>query len=157
MQYATRNPWRWQIRLGGFVLLICALLVTMASQTPAYADDWGDDDDPGELVTTGPNACTAIPNVPIYQNATCVKHSSEQDDGGVETENHYTSPDAVDVVRRAFEAALRQSGWALVGGGYDAEDREWEYALGQGSRRVEVTIDAARSAAGGTNIEIEEE
>lgn len=155
MKHATRNPWRWQIRLGGVVLLIAALMAGMASHTSAYADDRDDDND--ELVTAGPNVCTATANLPMYPNATCVKHSSERDDAGIETENHYVTRDAVDTVRQAFEAMFRQNGWVLSLGGYDTEDQEWEYTVGQGQRRVEVTIDAARTAAGGTNIEIEEE
>lgn len=155
MHGATRNPWRWQIRLGGVAILIVSLIVGLGIQAPAYADDRDDDDD--GLVTTGPGACTPTANLPAYPNATCVKHSSERDDGGIETENHYRTSDAVDVVRQAFEAAFRQNGWTLVAGGYDAEDGEWEYTLGQGLRRVEVTIDAARAPASGTDIEIEEE
>jgi hypothetical protein len=157
MASVIQTPKTWQIRLAGAVLLLLALLTGLADYTPVYADDWDDDQDEEEIVTSGPNACTATANLPTYVNATCLMRTTERDDGGTETETTYLTQDAIDTVRRAYEAAFNQNGWTLVESEYDTTDQEWEYTATRGQQRIEVTIEARHPTAGtGTVIEIEE-
>jgi hypothetical protein len=147
----------WQIRLAGAGLLLLALLTGLAGPTSAYAYEDDDDDNDREVVTTGPNACTATANLPLYPNATCTEHETEQDDGVTETKNTYVTSDAADTVRRAYEASFGQNSWTLVANEYDMEDQEWEYTITRGAQRVEVTIEVRNPAAGpGTVIDIKE-
>ncbi|HWQ12921.1 MAG TPA: hypothetical protein VNL77_08975 [Roseiflexaceae bacterium] len=153
---AEHRVWRrWRIgaAVGGALLL--ALLTGLAGPAPAYAHD--DDDDDNETVTTGPNACTTIFAPPASLNATCVQHETEQERGGVEVKDTYTTQAAPDAARSAFEAAFRQNGWTVVASEMDAVDQEWEYTITQGTRRVEVTVEAGMSAQGAvTWIDIKE-
>jgi hypothetical protein len=150
-------PRRWQIRLAGVAVLLLALLTGLAGYTPAYAREYDDDRDDQEVVTSGPNSCTAIANLPIYSNATCIYHETELDDGVTERKNYYATRDVADTVRRAYEAAFGANGWTLLTSDYDAGDQEWEYTIRQGQRRVEVSVEARGSAAGGgTEIKIQE-
>jgi hypothetical protein len=145
----------WHIRLPGLGLLLLALLSGLAGPTSAYA--YQDDDDDNEVVTTGPNVCTATANLPLYPNATCIQHETEREDGVVETKNTYVTSATADTVRRAYEAAFGQNGWTLVATDYDMADQEWEYTITRGAQRVEVEIEARNSAAGaGTEIDITE-
>ena len=145
----------WQIRLAGAGLLLLALLTGLAGPTSAYAHE--DNDDDNEVVTTGPNACTATANLPLYPNATCIQHETEQDDGVTETKNTYVTSGTADTVRRAYEAAFGQNGWTLVATDYDMADQEWEYTLTRGAQRVEIDIEVRNPAAGaGTEIDVKE-
>jgi hypothetical protein len=156
MASTLRRLRMWQIRLAGAGLLLLALLIGLASPTSTYAYD-DDDDNDREVVTTGPNACTATANLPLYPNATCVEHEVEQEGGVTETENTYVTPDAADTVRRAYEAAFAQNGWTVVATDYDMADQEWEYTITRGAQRLEVEIEVRNPAAGpGTVIDIEE-
>ena len=147
---------RWSIRIAGVVVLLLALLTGPADSTSAsaYKDD---DDDDHELVTTGPNVCTATANLPLYPNATCIQHETERDDGVTETKNTYVTSATADAVRRAYEATFGQNGWTLVATDYDIVDQEWEYTLTRGAQRVEVAIEVRNPAAGaGTVIDVKE-
>jgi hypothetical protein len=157
MAPTTRTLRMWQIRLAGAGLLLLALLTGLAGPTSAYARDFDDDRDDNEVVTTGPNVCTATANLPLYPNATCIQHETEQDDGVTETKNTYVTSDAADTVRQAYEAAFGQNGWTLVASEHDMADQEWEYRITRGAQRVEVDIEVRNSAAGpGTEIDVKE-
>jgi hypothetical protein len=150
-------PRRWQIRLAGVAVLLLALLIGLAGHTPAYAREDDDDRDDQEVVTSGPNACVAVANLPTYANATCTHYETELDDGVTERKNYYVTQDAADIVRRAYEAAFGANGWSLLASDYDVGDQEWEYTITQGQRRVDVSVETRRSAAGGgTEINIQE-
>ena len=156
MAHTLRTLKMWHIRLAGVGLLLLALLSGLADPRSAYAY-YRDDDDDREVVTTGPNACTATANLPLYSNATCLQHETELDDGAIETKNTYMTQDAIDTVRQAYEATFSQHGWTLVATEYDQEDQEWEYTVTRGQRRVEVTIEARQPTTGAeTVIKIEE-
>jgi hypothetical protein len=163
-------PRRWQIRLAGVAVLLLALLIGLADHTSAYAREDDDDRDdqelvtPGpddrddqEVVTSGPNACIAVANLPIYVNATCTHYETELDDGVTERKNYYTTQDAADTVRLAYEAAFSANGWSLLASEHDIGDQEWEYTITQGQRRVDVSVEVRGPAAGGgTEIKIQE-
>jgi hypothetical protein len=140
----------WARRLIASALAVSAALVLGIS--PAFADD---DDD--EVVTYGPNACSAVAELPAYANATCVKQERETKRNGVEIENDYTSPDAADRVRLHFEQIFRQNGWTIVKSKVDIEDQEWEYTVTKNGRRVSVEVDTVKpSKGGGSKFSIEE-
>jgi hypothetical protein len=86
---------RWLIRTTSALVFSIALLAGMTSQAFAHDDD--------EVVTYGPNACTAVTDLPAYPSATCRKHKTELDDGMTETTNSYLTADRADTVRLAFE------------------------------------------------------
>jgi hypothetical protein len=156
MAYAIRSLRRWQTWFTRALVLLLALLLTLVGPAPAHAYQQDDDDD-NEVVTSGPNVCTTTANLPPYPNATCIEHETELDDGGTEVENSYQTPDAVDIVRRAYEAAFSQNGWTLVATEEDQADQEWEYTITREQRRVKVTIEAHLDASGSaTQIEIKE-
>ncbi len=101
-----------------------------------------DDRDDNEVVIYGPNACTTIPDLPIYQPATCIKHKSEFDDGVTEKKNSYITQASADAVRRAFEASFQQNGWTVLKADQDLEDQEWDYTIVKDLRRIKVEIEA---------------
>ena len=73
-------------------------------------------------MTYGPNACTAIADLPAYPAATCVKHETEVDDGVTETKNSYVTADPADTVRRSFEQAFVQNGWTVAEAEQDTDE-----------------------------------
>src|SRR3954454_17749246 len=97
---------RWLIRSTSALSLTVAMLAGMASQAFAHDDD--------EVVTYGPNACTAVADLPAYPAATCRKHTTELDDGVTETTNSYLTADRADVVRLSFEQAFAGNGWTII-------------------------------------------
>ena len=146
-QHRISNP--WLIRTASALALTTALLIGVAS--PAFAHD----DD--EVATYGPNACTAVADLPAYPAATCRKHKTELDDGVTETTNSYISADRADTVRQAFERAFAGNSWTVVKTEYDAEDQEWDYTIAKGARQVKVEVQAQEPDEGtGTEISIKE-
>jgi hypothetical protein len=93
-------------------------------------------------------ACTVIAGLPSYANATCIKHDSDQDDGVIKNENTYVTNAAVDEVRRFFEGAFAQNGWAITESKHDTEDNSWSYSVTQAQRRLKVEIEPAQGANG---------
>jgi len=96
---------RWLIRTTSALAFSAALLGGMTSQAFAHDDD--------EVVTYGPNACTAVADLPAYSPATCRKHTTELDDGVTETTNSYLTADRANTVRLAFEQTFASNGWTI--------------------------------------------
>jgi hypothetical protein len=90
-----------------------------------------------KLTEKGPVAasttCGAIAGLPSYPNATCVAFDSDQDDGLIKNEHTYTLSAAAEDVRRFYESALTQNGWA---------GQAFEYDVTQGQRRLTIAVDA---------------
>ena len=140
---------RWLIRTTSSLAFSAALLAGMTSQAFAHDDD--------EVVTYGPNACTAVADLPAYSPATCRKHTTELDDGVTETTNSYLTADRADAVRLAFEQTFTRNGWTVVKAKHDLEDQEWDYTVTKGLRRVKVEVEAQEPDEGtGTEFSIEE-
>jgi hypothetical protein len=139
----------WLIRATSALAFSAALLAGMTSQAFAHDDD--------QVVTYGPNACTAVADLPAYPSATCRKHKTELDDGVTETTNSYLTADRADAVRQAFEQAFARNGWTVVKAKHDLEDQEWGYTVIKGLRRVKVEVEAQDPDEGtGTEFTIEE-
>ncbi len=151
MKRYTSQSVVWSLRILG--TLAFALVALFAGAGSALAHD--DDDD--EVVSYGPNVCTTVANLPIYQPATCVKHESELDDGVTETENSYVTQSSADTVRLFFEDAFRQNGWTIVKSKHDARDSEWDYTIMKDGRKVKVEVEAQKPHEGtGSEFSIEE-
>jgi hypothetical protein len=150
MKERKRNAILWLARAGG--ILAIALFALFGGVSSAFAHD----DD--EVVTYGPNACTAVANLPAYQPAICVKHEVEQDDGVTETESTYSVQATADTVRLYFENTLRQNGWTVVKSKYNARKPEWKYTALKDGRKVSVEVKTlSPQRGGGTEFSIEEE
>src|SRR5262249_46171605 len=146
LQNRISNP--WLIRAAGALTLSIAMLAGMTGQAFAHDDD--------EVVTYGPNACTAVADLPAYPAAPCSKHKTELDDRVTETTHSYVPADRADLVRQAFEQAFARNGWTIVEAKYDAEDQEWDYTVVKGLRQVKVDVEAQEPDEGtGTEITIE--
>jgi hypothetical protein len=140
---------RWLIRTTSALAFSAALLAGMTSQAFAHDDD--------EVVTYGPNACTAVAALPAYASATCRKHKTELDDGVTETTNSYLTADRADAVRLSFEQTFARNGWTIVKAKHDLEDQEWDYTVIKGLRRVKVEVEAQEPDEGtGTKFSIKE-
>jgi hypothetical protein len=140
---------RWLIRSTSALTLSVAMLAGATSQAFAHDDD--------EVVTYGPNACTAVADLPAYSGATCRKHTTELDDGVTETTNSYLTTDSANAVRLAFEQAFARNGWTIVKAKHDLDDQEWDYTVTKGLRRVKVEVEAQEPHEGtGTEFSIEE-
>ena len=149
MALRNRISTLWLIRTMSALAFTFALLAGMTSQAFAHDDD--------EVVTYGPNACTAVADLPAYPSATCRKHKTELDDGVTETTNSYLTADRADVVRQAFEQSFARNGWTVVKAKHDLEDQEWDYTVIKGLRRVKVEVEAQDPDEGtGTEFTIEE-
>ena len=149
---ALRNSFspRWLVRITSALALSVALLAGIAGQAFAHDDD-------GDLATYGPNACTAVADLPAYPAATCRKHKTELDDGVTETTNSYTTADSAAAVRLSFEQTFARNGWTVAESEQDAEDQEWDYTVTKGLRRVKVEVQAQDQDDGaGTEFKIEE-
>jgi len=83
--------------------------------------------------------CGAIAGLPSYPNATCVEFDSDQDDGVIKNEHTYTLAAAAEDVRRFYESALTQNGWA---------GQEFQYDVTQGQRRLTIAVDAHPEQSG---------
>jgi len=140
---------RWLIRTTSALAFSAALLAGMTNQAFAHDDD--------EVETYGPNACTAVADLPTYASATCRKHTTELDDGVTETTNSYLTADRADAVRLAFEQTFARNGWTIVKAKHDLEDQEWDYTVTKGLRRVKVEVEAQETDEGtGTEFSIKE-
>lgn len=148
MAQIKRNPTMWLIRTFGALVVALAALAGMSGQALAHDDD--------EVVTYGPNACTAVADLPAYPSATCRKHKTELDDSVTETTNSYVTADRANAVRLAFEKALADNGWTIVKFKQDLQDQEWDYTAVKGLRRVKVEVEAQEPDEGtGTEFSIE--
>lgn len=143
MTIPTRHSARWLLRAVG--VLAFALVALFGGAAPAFA---GDDED-NEVVTYGPNVCTPVAGLPVYQPATCVKRESELDDGVTEVEQTYVAQASADAVRLFFEDAFRQNGWTVVKAKHDPRDGEWDYTVVKDGRRVKVEVEAQEPYQGG--------
>lgn len=111
---------------------------------------------PGAPINAG-TACPAIAGLPVYANATCVEHESDQDDGVTKNEDTYVTTATADDVRRFYEGAFAQSGWTVEEFKHDAEDNDWSYSITQAQRRLKIEIEPAQEANGNvTRITIAE-
>ena len=93
-------------------------------------------------LTSGGIICPDIAGLPIYTNATCIAHDSDQDDGVTKNENTYLTTAPVEDVRRFFEGAFGQNGWTVTESKQHAEDSSWEYTITQAQRRLKVEVEA---------------
>lgn len=148
MTQLNRPSTRW-LRRG-----VAALAIALATLAVAPGSALADDDD--EVVTYGPNACTAVADLPAYPAATCRKHKVELDDGVTETTSSYVTADRANVVRLAFEQAFAAHGWTIVKATRDLSDQEWDYTAVNGLRRVKVEVEAQEPDEGtGTEFSVE--
>ena len=148
MALRNRISTLWLIRTMSALAFTFALLAGMTSQAFAHDDD--------EVVTYGPNACTAVADLPAYPSATCRKHKTELDDGVTETTNSYLTADRADAVRLSFEQTFARNGWTVVEAKRDLEDQEWDYTVIKGLRRVKVNVEVQEPDEGtGTEFTIE--
>jgi hypothetical protein len=146
---AKHNSTTWLVRTIGALTFSVAMLAGVASPALAHDDD--------EIVTYGPNACSAVADLPAYAPATCRKHKTELDDGVTETTNSYVTADSANAVRLAFEKSFAANGWTIVKAKQDLRDQEYDYTLVKGLRRVKVDIEAQEPDEGtGTEFSIEE-
>ena len=153
MTRQKRTPLTWLLRSLAALVLTFAVLGGATGQAFAH-----DNDDDNEVVTYGPNVCTAIADMPAYSGATCRKHKTELDDGVTETTNSYTSADRADTVRLAFEQAFVKHGWTVVKADSDIEDQEWDYTVTKGLRRIKIEVEALEPDEGvGTKFSIKAE
>jgi hypothetical protein len=143
-QFSTR----WLLRGLAALTFGFAALGGAPGQALAHDDD--------EIVTYGPNACSAIADLPAYAPATCRKHKTELDDGVTETTNSYVTADKANAVRLAFEKTLADNGWTIVKAKQDLQDQEWDYTAVKGLRRAKIDIEAQEPDEGtGTKFSIE--
>jgi hypothetical protein len=149
MTQRNRISINWLFRTAGALVFSFALLAGATGQAFAHDDD--------EVVTYGPNACTAVADLPAYAGATCRKHKTELDDGVTETTNSYLTADRANTVRQAFEQSFASNGWTIVKAKTDLQDQEWSYTVVKGLRRVKVEVEAQEPDEGtGTEFTIEE-
>ena len=149
MTQLKQNSTRWMLRSLAALTFALAALAGVPGQALA-------DDDDNEVVTYGPNACSAVADLPAYPSATCRKHKSELDDGVTETTNSYLTADRANAVRLAFEKSFADNGWTIVKAKQDVQDQEWDYTAVKGLRRVKVEVDAQEPDEGtGTEFSIE--
>jgi hypothetical protein len=148
MTQLKQNSTRWLLRAMAALTFALTALVGVPSQAFAHDDN--------EVVTYGPNACSAIADLPAYAPATCRKHKTELDDGVTETTNSYVTADRANAVRLAFEKAFADNGWTIVKSKQDALDQEWDYTAVKGLRRAKIDIEAQEPDEGtGTEFSIE--
>jgi hypothetical protein len=137
MALLNRNAMTWLIRTVGAMALAGVFAAAVA--VPAFAHDGGDNN---EVVTYGPNACTAVVDLPTYPSATCIKHKTELDEGVTETKNSYAVQAAADQVRQSYEATFQTNGWTVVEVEQDAQEGTWEYSIVKAGHQVEVKVEA---------------
>ena len=148
MTHLKQNSPRWLLRALAALTIALTMLVGVPSQAFAHDDD--------EIVTYGPNACTAVADLPAYPSATCRKHKTELDDGVTETTNSYVTADSANAVRLSFEKALADNGWTIVKSKQDLQNQEWDYTAVKGLRRVKIDIEAQEPDEGtGTKFSVE--
>jgi hypothetical protein len=148
MTQLKQNSTRWLLRAMAALTFALTALAGVPSQAFAHDDN--------EIVTYGPNACSAIADLPTYSSATCRKHKTELDDGVTETTNSYVTADKANAVRLAFEKALADNGWTIVKSKQDLQDQEWDYTAVKGLRRAKIDIEAQEPDEGtGTEFSIE--
>jgi hypothetical protein len=100
------------------------------------------------VVTSSGVACPDIAGLPIYANAICIERDSDQDDGITKDENTYLAGASADTVRRFYEAAFSQNGWAVTKSKQDIEDTSWEYTVIQGQQRLKIEIEPGQGVNG---------
>jgi hypothetical protein len=149
MTQLKQNTTRWLVRSLAALTFAFTALAGVPSMALAHDDD--------EVVTYGPNACTAVADLPTYTSATCRKHKTELDDGLTETTNSYVTADSANAVRLSFEKAFASNGWTIVKSKQDLQDQEWDYTVVKGLRRVKDDIEAQEHDEGtGTEFSIKE-
>ncbi len=97
-------------------------------------------------LTVGGIACPTIDGLPIYANATCIAHDTDQDNGITKNENTYLTTAPADDVRRFFERAFTQNSWTVAESKQHTEDSSWEYTITQAQRRLKVEVEAEQDA-----------
>jgi hypothetical protein len=101
--------------------------------------------------------CPAITGLPIYANAACIKHDTDQDDGIIKNQNTYVTSATADDVQRFYAGAFGQNGWTTAESKHDVEENAWSYTLVQAQRRVKLEIEPRQGTTGMvTRITIEE-
>jgi hypothetical protein len=92
-------------------------------------------------VTSSGVVCPDIAGLPIYANATCIERETDQDDGIIKIENTYLASASTDTVRRFYEGAFSQNGWAIAEAEHDVEDNAWSYTITQAQQRLKIEIE----------------
>jgi hypothetical protein len=152
MALLKRNLTTWL--LSSLVALTLAIATLAGMTSPAFAHD----DDNNEGASAAPTACTVVADLPADPAATCIKHTSELDDGVTETKNSYVTQAAADTVRQAFEATFQQHGWTMLQNEHETDEPQWEYTLVKARHQVEVKVEAQDPDEGaGTEFTITEQ
>jgi hypothetical protein len=90
---------------------------------------------------TAGSLCVTIAGLPVYAGAACIDYDADEDDGVIKHENTYATGTSADEVRRFYEAAFAQHGWAVTEFQHDAEDVSWKYDIAQAQRRLKVEVE----------------
>lgn len=101
---------------------------------------------PANSDAAGDVICPEIAGLPIYANAACIKHESDQDDGVTKNENTYLVTATTDEIRRFYEGTFSQNGWAVAESQQHTDDSSWDYTIIQGQRRVKVKVEVEDEA-----------
>jgi hypothetical protein len=99
-------------------------------------------------VTSSGVVCPDIAGLPIYANATCIERETDQDDGIIKIENTYLASASTDTVRRFYEGAFSQNGWAIAEAEHDVEDNAWSYTITQAQQRLKIEIEPGQGVNG---------
>ena len=85
-----------------------------------------------------PVSCSAIAGLPVFAGANCVKQDSDLEDGLTTLKNSYTAAASPDEVRRFYEGAFAQGGWAADG---------FAYTIQLGQRRLKIDVETDQQGA----------
>jgi hypothetical protein len=88
-------------------------------------------------------ACSEIAGLPVFAGATCTEQESDRDDGVIKLENTYVAAATADEVRRFYEGAFAQNGWALG---------KFKYDINLGQRRVQIEVETEQDSSGTITI-----
>lgn len=122
------------------VILVVRLLYRLDIWPTTSAGDRGL---PGGNVT-----CPEIAALPVYTDATCVKHNSDQAGGMTKNENTYLTTATPDEVRRYYEEIFTRHGWTVVVSRRDDQENGWDYSIKQAQRRLKIQIEPTQRTGG---------
>lgn len=95
-----------------------------------------------------PEQCTPVAGLPVFAEAVCVEHDTDQDDGTLQHDNTYVVAATADDVRRFYEHELVQHGWTITNSSHDVEDAAWDYKATHGLRELKVEVETQQGPNG---------